>query len=141
MERAQNRPDTVTVGALDDILGARARVVVLRHLSGVKQQAWPSEIVRATGLPRSTVWYALKKLEAQGVITPWPIEVRRQVPWRMAPGHPLREPLIALFRAEWEGGLITDPEAEREREFREEMKKAREKLRAQGIPIPDHDWW
>lgn len=137
MKRAENRPDTVVVGALDEIMGARSRVGVLRFLSTVRHHAWPSDICRAIHYPRSTVWNALQRLDAQGIVEPRPIEVQRQVPWRICPGHPLHEPLLALFQAEREGGLITDPDAEERRERLEFIEGLKADLRARGIPVDD----
>lgn len=95
-----NRPDLDGGFDLGAILGARSRVAVLREVVRATDPIWPVWIVNWTGLSRSSVWEALRRLEAAGVVEPAAFAPRGQVPWRMPPGHPLKGPLVDLFEVE-----------------------------------------
>lgn len=104
---------------------------------------WPSRIVRWTGLSRSTVWDALRRLEETGIAVPTPIELRRQFPWRIPYRHPLEESLCALFVAERKAARwarMSEEERADERDLQEVLARTKASLEARGIPF-DADFW
>lgn len=142
VDDVQDRPDLDGKAAgprgldLDEVLGARSRVAVLRHLVRVPHNAWPTHLVRWTRLSRSSVWEALWRLEALGVVEPAFFEHGGRVPWRIHPHHLLREPLKALFLAERQSWMSAE-ELEADRAFRARVAKLKVEMEAKGIPFDE----
>lgn len=92
---------SLQVHPLDEILGSRANVAVLRAICRHVAPRWPVEITAETKLSRASVWNALYRLRQLGVIDvvgAW--QQGTSVPFRLRHEHPLALPIFGLFLRE-----------------------------------------
>jgi hypothetical protein len=89
------------IGPLDEILGTVGTVRVLRALSNPGHPRWSAHLAFLTELSRSSVWDAVNRLSAHGIVEPvheW--HAGSSVPFRIARRHPLARMVTLLFDEE-----------------------------------------
>jgi hypothetical protein len=85
---------------LDDILGSKGHVKVLRHLTEAKYAMSHSELLNRTALSRQGVYDVIKRLAAYGIVEYVGSGNNQQIVLRKK--HPLSNVISRLFEAEKE---------------------------------------
>jgi predicted nucleotidyltransferase len=83
---------------LNEILGSRASLLVLRALHRHGGEMSVSALVAHTGLSKRGVHHAIRALEALRIV--WPLGTGRAKLFRARADHPLFSPISQLFKAE-----------------------------------------